>query len=98
MEVPETLALKLEHFRRHGRLIAREMDLFAPASWLAVHIGQLNFPEGLDPLIDYRGIDAREWLGKLRRGMAAEALRQPSHRQFIEQVMAAGAVAPMVPA
>ena len=43
MDVPETLKLKLDHFRRHGRLIAREMDLFAPASWLAVHIGQLNF-------------------------------------------------------
>ena len=91
MAVPETLALKLEHFRRHGRLIAREMDLFAPASWLAVHIGQLNFPEDIDPVIDYRGVDAREWLGKLRGAMAAEAARLPGHRQFIEQVMAAGA-------
>ena len=85
MDIPETLQLKLEHFRRHGRLIAREMDLFAPASWLAVHLGQLNFPEGLDPLIDYRGIDAREWLGKLRGAMAAEAARQPSHQAFIDQ-------------
>ena len=59
MDVPDTLQLKLDHFRKFGRLVAREMDLFAPASWLAVHIGQLNFPKGLDPLIDYRGIDAR---------------------------------------
>ena len=88
MEVPDTLALKLEHFRRHGRLIAREMDLFAPASWLAVHIGQLNFPEDIDPLIDYRGVDAREWLGKLRAAMAGEAQKLPSHRQFIDQMLA----------
>mgnify|MGYP000331888434 CR=1 FL=1 len=55
--------------------IAREMDLFAPPSWLAVHIGQNNYPEGLDPLIEHRGIDAREYLAKLHAGMAAEAAR-----------------------
>ncbi|HWU03370.1 MAG TPA: tryptophan halogenase family protein [Novosphingobium sp.] len=85
MDVPDTLQMKLDHFRRHGRLIAREMDLFAPPSWLAVHIGQLNFPEGLDPLIDYRGIDARGWLAQLRGAMAAEAQKLPTHQQFIDQ-------------
>jgi tryptophan halogenase len=84
MDIPETLAMKIDHFRRHGRLIAREMDLFAPPSWLAVHIGQLNFPQGLDPLMDYRGIDARDWLDKLRRGMAQEAGKAPSHQGFID--------------
>jgi tryptophan halogenase len=59
MDIPDTLALKIEHFRRHGRLIARELDLFAPPSWLAVHIGQNNLPQGHDPLIDYRGVDGR---------------------------------------
>lgn len=83
MDVPDILAMKLEYFRRHGRLIAREMDLFAPASWLAVHIGQHNFPEGIDPLIDYRGIDARDHLGKLRATMAAEAARLPTHQRFV---------------
>ena len=79
MDVPDTLRFKLDHFRRHGRLIAREMDLFAPASWLAVHIGQLNFPEGIDPLIEYRDIDARDWLAKLRDAMTAAARQQPTH-------------------
>ena len=86
MAIPDTLAMKIDHFKRHGRLIAREMDLFAPPSWLAVHIGQNNIPQGLDPVLDYRGIDAREWLGKLRGAMAHEAARMPTHRQFIEQL------------
>jgi tryptophan halogenase len=90
MDVPDTLKLKLEHFRRHGRLIARELDLFAPASWLAVHIGQLNFPEDIDPVLDYRGIDAREWLGKLRGTMAAEARGLPKHGEYLAQLLAAG--------
>ena len=88
MDVPDTLASKLDHFRRHGRLIAREMDLFAPASWLAVHIGQQNFPEGLDPLLEYRGIDAGEYLAKLRGAMAAEAARLPTHERYVADLVA----------
>ena len=83
MDIPDTLALKIEHFRRHGRLIARDLDLFAPPSWLAVHIGQNNIPQGHDPLIDYRGLDARDWLAKLRGAMAAEAARLPAHGEVL---------------
>jgi tryptophan 7-halogenase len=90
MDVPDTLKLKIDHFRKNGRLIAREMDLFAPPSWLAVQIGQLNFPERTDPLIEFRDIDGREWLGKLRAAMAAEASRLPTHEQFIAKHCAAG--------
>ncbi len=91
MAVPESLALKIEHFRRHGRLIARDLDLFAAPSWLAVHVGQNNLPERLDPVIDYRGVDARDWLGKLRNAMAVEAGRAPLHGDFIRaNRMAAG--------
>ncbi|MDE2563771.1 MAG: tryptophan 7-halogenase [Sphingomonadales bacterium] len=85
MDVPDTLAMKIEHFRKYGRLIAREMDLFGPPSWLAVHIGQLNFPERTDPVADYRGIDGREWLAKLRAAMTGEARRLPTHEAFVAQ-------------
>lgn len=85
MDIPDTLALKIEHFRRYGRLIARDLDLFAAPSWLAVHIGQNNWPEALDPLLEHRGMDARDWLGKLRGAMAAEAARLPGHRTFLAQ-------------
>lgn len=83
MEIPDTLAMKIDQFRRHGRLIAREMDLFAPPSWLSVHIGQFNDPVGHDPLIDHRAMDARDWLAKLRAAMVAEAARAPSHQQVL---------------
>ena len=83
MDIPDTLQLKIDHFRRYGRLTARELDLFAPPSWLAVHIGQNNIPAGHDPLLDYRGIDARDWLAKLRTAMAGEAGRLPSHAEVL---------------
>ncbi|MFN5820742.1 MAG: tryptophan 7-halogenase, partial [Novosphingobium sp.] len=84
MDVPDTLAFKIDHFRRYGRHIPRDMDLFAPPSWHAVHIGQFNLPEGTDPLGAYRP-SGREWLDKLRSAMANEAARQPSHQAFIDQ-------------
>jgi len=88
MEVPDTLALKLDHFRKYGRHVPREMDLFAPDSWLAVHLGQGNFPEAIDPVIDYRDIDAREWLAKLRSALAQEAARAPDHARFVADTIA----------
>jgi tryptophan 7-halogenase len=85
MSIPDTLQWKIDHFRRNGRLMALEMDLFAPPSWLAVHIGQFNIPQSTDPLIDHRGLDAREWMGKLRAAMEAAAQQQPTHQQFIDK-------------
>ncbi len=85
MDIPDTLQFKIDHFRKYGRLIARENDLFGPASWSAVHIGQLNIPQRVDPLLDFRGNDGREWMNKLKAAMAYEASRQTTHQQFIDQ-------------
>lgn len=85
MSIPDTLREKIEHFRRYGRLVQREYDLFGPASWLAVHVGQLNLPERPDPLIQYRDVDAVGWLAKLREAMAAAARQMPTHQQYIER-------------
>lgn len=85
MEIPDTLQFKIDHFRRYGRHIARDMDLFGPPSWHAVHIGQGNIPEGGDPVGAYRNDEGRQWLRKLREAMAAAALQQPGHQQFIDR-------------
>ncbi len=85
MSIPDALQHKIDHFRRYGRLIPRDMDLFGAASWTAVHIGQLNFPERVDPILDFRTVDGTAWLGKLRAAMAAEAGRMPTHRAFIDK-------------
>ena len=85
MDIPDTLQFKIDHFKRYGRHIPRDMDLFGPPSWLAVHIGQGNIPTATDPLGDYRDeAGGREWLGKLRAAMTAGAAQQPTHQQFID--------------
>jgi tryptophan 7-halogenase len=85
MPIPDSLREKIQHFRHYGRLVQREYDLFGAASWLAVHVGQLNTPERPDPLIHYRDVDGGQWLGKLREAMAAAARQLPTHQQYIDR-------------
>ena len=83
MDIPDTLQCKIEHFRRFGRLIPGEMDLFGNASWLAVHIGQCNWPERPDPLLAYRQSDGGRWLEQLRHALTAAAERAPTHADYV---------------
>ncbi len=85
MSIPDTLTFKIEHFRRYGRLIARDMDLFGPASWTAVHVGQFNIPQRLDPLIDFRGVNGAEYLAKLGAAMRSAAQTMPTHQAYIDR-------------
>ncbi|RYF21399.1 MAG: tryptophan 7-halogenase [Oxalobacteraceae bacterium] len=88
MAIPDTLALKIAHFRQGGRLVARDMDLFGPASWLAVHIGQLNHPLELDPLLDSsKGATASaSFIDRLSGAMAKMAQSMPTHESYLEQL------------
>ncbi len=83
MPIPETLQCKIEHFRRYGRILPGEMDIFGPNSWLAVHIGQMNWPQRGDPLLDYRTVNGVQYLEQLRLTMEAAAGRMPSHQDYI---------------
>jgi len=83
MPIPDTLRENIEHFRRHGRFVQREFDVFVLASWLAVHVGQLNLPESCDQP-PHAHADSAQWLEKTRTNLRTEASRLPTHQQFIE--------------
>ncbi|GAA4809651.1 tryptophan 7-halogenase [Sphingosinicella ginsenosidimutans] len=85
MEIPDSLAEKLELFRRRGRIVKYREGAFLDASWIAVYLGQGVMPEGHDPRADIPSAES------LARGMAAlheeiraAATRLPDHRQHIE--------------
>jgi len=87
MDVPDTLAMKIDHFRSAGRLVARDMDLFGPASWAAVHIGQFNMPEGLDPLLAYGDpTQSRLFVAKLAGAIGQMAESMPSHADWLTKI------------
>jgi tryptophan halogenase len=89
MEIPDTLARKIEHFRRYGRLVSEGPELFGNASWLAVHVGQLNWPQRHDPLADLRTVDGAAMLARQREAMARAAAAMPTHADFIARYCAA---------
>ncbi|WP_020400643.1 tryptophan halogenase family protein [Kordiimonas gwangyangensis] len=84
MEIPDSLTYKMEQFRRAGRIVAHELELFRNPSWLAVYIGQFIMPERYDPMADMRGVDGAKMLSGLRRVMSEAAGAMPSHKDFVK--------------
>jgi tryptophan halogenase len=84
MSVPDTLQNKIEHFRRYGRILPSELDVFGPNSWLAVHVGQMNWPVRNDPLMDYRNFSGSGYLEQLRRTLESAARGMPTHQGYID--------------
>ena len=88
MPIPDTLAARIDHFRRDGRLISREHDLFGAASWTAVHVGQFNLPARGDPLTAYLPDPAasRAYVEKLATAIARAAETMPAHDAYVAQL------------
>ena len=85
MQVPEALRYKMDHFRKYGRLVSEGPELFLNPSWLAVHIGQFNWPERHDPIVDARAVDGARMLDGLRRVMGEAAEAMPTHQAFVDR-------------
>jgi tryptophan halogenase len=50
-----------------------------------VHSGQFNIPERPDPLIDFRNVNAAEYLAKLRAALRSAADTLPTHQAYIDR-------------
>ena len=86
MSIPDTLQYKIEHFRRYGRLVAENMELFQNANWLAVLVGQEVWPRRYHPLTDMRSqVDAAGRLRGMRQVIGEAVKAMPTHRQYIER-------------
>ena len=85
MEIPDSLRSKVDHFRHYGRILPGELDIFGPTSWLAVHIGQMNWPRRVDPLLGYRNFNGTSYLEQLRTTLAGAAQRMPTHQAYIDR-------------
>ncbi|MCI4643168.1 MAG: tryptophan 7-halogenase [Hyphomonadaceae bacterium] len=91
MEIPERLAYKIDHFRREGRLVSDERELFHNPSWIAVYLGQGIVPARAPALASMRTlVPAAERLADIRRAMAEAVAAMPAHEDFIARYCAAG--------
>jgi tryptophan halogenase len=84
MPIPDSLTYKWEQFRSAGRVVTGNDELFTPASWIAVALGQGIMPEHYDPLADILdGKIVSDQLANLRQMVARTAESLTSHRDFL---------------
>ena len=88
MEVPDSLAHKIELFREKGRVKQYEHDLFALPSWVMVMAGQNIDPTGYDALVD--AMDDKRVLGAM--GQISQVMQRvagdlPRHEDYIEKLV-----------
>jgi tryptophan halogenase len=85
MSIPDALADKLDHLRHTGRLVLDEHDMFRPASWMNVLLGQGLMPGSYEPLADLRDIDSVRFFQDLRSTLVSAAEKLPAHSDYVER-------------
>ncbi|PTR13348.1 MULTISPECIES: tryptophan halogenase family protein [unclassified Novosphingobium] len=85
--IPDSLAEKIAMFRRSGRLLSRETDLFQDASWLAVLLGQGVMPQAHDPLTEsLRPLELDQMLRGMRDLIGRAAQAMPSQADHLARI------------
>ncbi|HUG46543.1 MAG TPA: tryptophan halogenase family protein [Sphingomicrobium sp.] len=86
MEIPDSLAEKLELFRRRGRVVKYREGVFLEASWIAVYLGQRVVPQGHDLRADSAHLDAlTQAMDALKGEVLGEAQKMPDHRAMLSR-------------
>jgi tryptophan halogenase len=84
MEIPDSLAEKLELFRRRGRVVRYREGVFLEPSWIAVYLGQRVLPEGHDMRADLPSADAlAAGMEELRTEIRQNVEAMPDHLGMI---------------
>jgi tryptophan halogenase len=84
MQVPDSLAEKMDLWKRTGHVVKYSEGLFYDASWIAVYLGQNIVPHGFDPraaIPDPAGV-ARA-LSSLKAAIGAEVSAMPDHKAYL---------------
>ena len=84
MELPDTLAHKIEVFRSRGRPVVHDSDGFKEASWLAIYNGLGVEPRNYDSLVDRMPLEEIRRLFVRRREILRRGVEtMPTHEQFL---------------
>ena len=84
MEIPDSLAQKIELFRDTGRVFRRNEELFAENSWVQVMMGQGLMPKRYHPIATKLGdAELDRLLGGLREDVARTVGSLPPHADYV---------------
>lgn len=86
MDIPDSLALRMEIFRERGQLIHAPDELFVDTSWLSVLIGQGVTPQGYDPLVESTDIAVlRQGFAQMKAHLADLTAAMPTHYDCLKR-------------
>ena len=84
MEIPDSLAQRLEIFREQGRAGVLQTELFKESSWFAMLAGQGIWPQSYNPVADaITADDLKQRLARVRTQIQDRVRPLPSHDDFI---------------
>jgi tryptophan halogenase len=90
MEIPDSLAEKIETFRAHGRIFRQNEELFSEVGWLQVLVGQGIMPRSYHPLADSPGNEnVDRYLAGIRDVVRAKVARVPGHGEYLARLRGA---------
>jgi tryptophan halogenase len=85
MQIPDSLAHKMELFRTRGTIVTYKDGLFLEPSWLAVYIGQRVIPRGFDSRVNaFDAAQSAEKLATLRDNIQRAVARMQPHDDFLQ--------------
>ena len=92
LDIPDTLAERLDAFRRRGLVVNYREGMFLDASWVAVLLGQRVLPASVDPLVMRQPLDevARS-LATLNARYRDAALAMPTQADYLDRIGARAA-------
>ncbi len=84
MEVPDSLAQKIELFRETARVFRRNEELFAENSWVQVMLGQGIEPQSWHPIAGKLNDDELDrLLGMIRQDVTRTVAGLPAHADYV---------------
>lgn len=87
MDIPDTLAAKIDLFRSRGHIFREHEELFTEVGWLQVLVGQGIIPEDCHPLAD--GVEPEDlaaFMETLELLIAREVNQMPSYNDFLAKL------------
>jgi tryptophan 7-halogenase len=91
MTVPESLQRKMDLFTGRGRIFRYDDELFSVTSWVAVLLGQGEWPRAHDELVNSMAPDELDAMLKQMRTIIADTVRNiPTQRAYIARHCAVG--------
>lgn len=85
MEIPDSLAHRMEMFEQSGRVYKQSEELFGESSWLQVLLGQGLMPRTYHPIVDMMSDEElSRFLANIRSQVRAQVASWPHHLEFID--------------